>query len=107
MSMDGAGESTEVPVSLKLFRGAAFAAVAAVFAAPGGIGGVKTIKSFCGIPLTFICLLVMLGFICYMAKRPRTRSDYACEEEAANAPDNKRPPENGAGFRENRDGNPG
>lgn len=92
MSMDGADENTEAPIPLKLFWGTVFAVVAAVFVVLGGIGGVKTIKSFCGIPLTFICLFVMLGFIRYMAKRPRLNNgDYAYEDEVADAPDNGEP----------------
>lgn len=92
MSMEGADENTEAPVKLKLFWGIVFAVIAAVFVALGGINGVKTIKSLCGIPLTFICLFVMIGFIRYMSKRPRSVSgDYDYEDEVANAPDNGEP----------------
>lgn len=92
MSMEGTDENTEAPVSLKLFWGTVFAVIAAVFVSLGGISGVKTIKSFCGIPLTFICLFVMIGFLRYMSKRPRTASgEYVYEDEVANAPDNGEP----------------
>lgn len=56
MSMEGSDENTEAPVPLKLFWGIVFAVIASVFVVLGGIDGVKTIKSLCGIPLTFICL---------------------------------------------------
>ena len=92
MSIEGADEETEAPVWLKLFWGTVFAVIAAVFVSLGGIGGVKTIKSFCGIPLTFICLAVFIGFLSYMAKRPRTADgSYIYEAEVANAPDNGEP----------------
>ena len=92
MSMEGADENTEAPVWLKLFWGSVFAVVAIVFIALGGIAGVKTIKSFCGIPLTFICFAVLVGFLRYMAKRPReANGDYVYEDEVANAPDNGDP----------------
>lgn len=92
MCMEGSDENTEAPIKLKLFWGVVFAVIAAVFVVLGGISGVKTIKSFCGIPLTFICLFVMLGFMRYMAKRPRTPDGgYVYEDEVANAPDNGQP----------------
>lgn len=92
MCMEGADENTEAPVKLKLFWGIVFAVIAAVFVVLGGINGVKTIKSLCGIPLTFICLFVMIGYIRYMGKRPRTVSgDYIYEETVADAPDNGEP----------------
>lgn len=94
MSWEGSNENTEAPVYLKLFWGLIFAVIALVFTLLGGINGVKTIKSFCGIPLTFICLFVIIGFLRYMAKRPRTISgDYVYEPEVANAPDNGEPEE--------------
>lgn len=92
MSIEGADEDTEAPVWLKLFWGTVFAVIAAVFVSLGGIGGVKTIKSFCGIPLTFICLAVFIGFLRYMAKRPKTADgNYVYEPEVADAPDNGDP----------------
>lgn len=94
MSWEGSNENTEAPVYLKLFWGLIFAVIALVFTLLGGINGVKTIKSFCGIPLTFICLFVIIGFLRYMVKRPRTISgDYVYEPEVANAPDNGEPEE--------------
>jgi len=92
MSMEGSDENTEAPISLKLFWGIVFAVIAMVFVVLGGIGGVKTIKSFCGIPLTFICLFVMIGFLRYMSKRPRKdNGEYVYEDKVANAPDNGEP----------------
>lgn len=94
MSMEGSDENTEAPVPLKLFWGIVFAVIASVFVVLGGIDGVKTIKSLCGIPLTFICLFIMIGFIRYMAKRPRKDDgSYIYEDHVANAPDNGQPME--------------
>jgi len=92
MCMEDSDENTEAPVFLKLFWGIVFAVIALVFTVLGGINGVKTIKSFCGIPLTFICLFVILGFLRYMTKRPRTSNgEYVYEDHVANAPDNGEP----------------
>ena len=92
MCMEDSDENTEAPVPLKLFWGVVFAAVALVFTVLGGINGVKTIKSFAGIPLTFICLAVTLGFLRYMAKRPRrANGEYEYEDKVKDAPDNGEP----------------
>lgn len=88
MCMQDSDEKTEAPVYLKLFWGGTFAVIALIFT----VLGIKTIKSFCGIPLTFICLFVTIGYIRYMAKRPRTQSgEYVYEDEVAHAPDNGEP----------------
>lgn len=92
MSMKECDENTEAPVPMKLFWGTVFAVIALVFTALGGINGVKTIKSFAGIPLTFICLALSLGFLRYMAKRPRkANGEYEEEDEVKDAPDNGEP----------------
>jgi len=92
MSMEGADENTEAPISLKLFWGTVFAVVAAVFVVLGGIGGVKTIKSFAGIPMCFICLACMVGFCNFILKRPRNDDgSFVPEPEVADAPDNGEP----------------
>lgn len=92
MSMKQTGANEEAPVPLKLFWGITFAVIAAIFVVLGGIGGVKTIKSFCGIPLAFVCAWLTFGFIRYMARRPRNLDgSYVYEEECANDPDNGEP----------------
>lgn len=92
MCMEESDENTEAPVPLKLFWGGVFAVVALVFTVLGGIAGVKTIKSFAGIPLTFVCLFVTFGFLRYMAKRPRTpNGEYEYEDGVKDAPDNGEP----------------
>lgn len=84
MSVEGSSEKTEAPIPMKLFWGSVFAVIAAVFVSLGGIDGVKTIKSLCGIPLTFICAAVMFGFIRYLMKRPRkANGEYEDEPEVA------------------------
>lgn len=92
MSMEGSDDTHEPPVWLKLFWGIVFAVIAMVFVVLGGINGVKTIKSFCGIPMCFLCFAIMLGFIRYLTKRPRkTNGEYEYEAEVADAPDNGEP----------------
>ena len=92
MSMEGSDDTHEPPVWLKLFWGIVFAVIAMVFVVLGGINGVKTIKSFCGIPLTFMCFAILLGFLKYILKRPRkVNGEYEYESEIANAPDNGEP----------------
>ncbi|KEJ93068.1 BCCT family transporter [Synergistes jonesii] len=92
MSWEGSDAKSEAPVFLKLFWGILFAVIALIFTVLGGINGVKTIKSFCGIPLTFLCLFTMIGFLRYMTKRPReVNRDFVYEAEVATAPDNGEP----------------
>lgn len=92
MSIEESDENTEAPIPLKIFWGVVFAVVAMVFTVLGGIDGVKTIKSFAGIPLTFVVFYITIGFLKYMAKRPKDASgNYLYEDEVANAPDNGEP----------------
>jgi choline-glycine betaine transporter len=93
MSLKQGSDSQEAPIALKLFWGIMFAAIAIIFTLLGGIDGVKIIKSICGMPLAFLCFFLVLGFIFYMAKRPRTASgEYVYENEVANAPDSGEEP---------------
>ena len=92
MCYTDANADHEPPVWLKLFWGTVFAVIAVVFIALGGIAGVKTIKSLCGIPLTFICMAMAAGWLRYMSKRPRkVNGEYEYEEFIADAPDNGEP----------------
>jgi glycine betaine transporter len=92
MSIKQSDANTEAPWPLKIFWGAVFAVIAAVFVVLGGIDGVKTVKSFCGIPLAFVCGWLTFGFIRYLAKRPRNADGtYVVEEACANDPDNGEP----------------
>lgn len=92
MCTKGADENTEAPIFLKLFWGTVFAVVAAVFVSLGGIDGVKTIKSFAGIPMCFICLACMIGFVRFILRRPRrVDGSFEDEPEVADAPDNGAP----------------
>lgn len=93
MSQKEGRDNQEAPIPLKLFWGIMFATIALIFTLLGGIDGVKIIKSICGMPLAFLCFFITLGFIFYMAKRPRTiTGEYEYEEEVANAPDNGEAP---------------
>ncbi len=93
MSQKEGVENREPPTVMKLFWGVMFAAIALIFTLLGGIDGVKIIKSICGMPLAFLCCFIVIGFIFYMAKRPRTANgDYVYEDEIAKAPDNGEEP---------------
>ena len=92
MSLKEGSDSKEPPVAIKLFWGILFAVIALIFTLLGGIDGVKIIKSICGMPLAFLCLFIVVGFIAYMAKRPRTvTGEYEYEAEIADEPDNGEP----------------
>lgn len=93
MSLKRGSDNEEAPIPIKLFWGIMFAAIALIFTLLGGIDGVKIIKSICGMPLAFLCLFIVLGFIFYMVKRPRTATgEYVYEEEVADAPDSGEEP---------------
>lgn len=93
MSMKEGTDYQEPPAAMKIFWGVMFAAIALIFTLLGGIDGVKIIKSICGMPLAFLCFFITLGFIFYMAKRPRTATgDYVYEDEVAEAPDSGEEP---------------
>lgn len=84
-----AKSSVEPPSTIKLYWGVLFIAVALVFIVTGGIEGVKVIKAICGMPITFLGILMLVGFIRHMKKAPRLENkDYVYEVEVADAPDN-------------------
>lgn len=88
-----ATSSSEPPTPIKFYWGILFIAVALVFVVTGGIEGVKVIKAICGMPITFIGIIMLAGFIVYIRKRPRLDNrDYVYEDEVANAPDNGEEP---------------
>lgn len=88
-----ASSSSEPPTPIKFYWGILFIAVALVFIVTGGIEGVKVIKAICGMPITFIGIIMLAGFIVYIRKRPRLDNrDYVYEDEVANAPDNGEEP---------------
>ena len=88
MSLKEASESEEPPAGIKFFWGILLMAVALVFTLSGGIEGIKIVKSFCGMPITFLAVIMLVGFIKYMMKRPRTVSrDYVYEDVIRDAPD--------------------
>jgi Choline-glycine betaine transporter len=93
MSLKKGSDNQEPPAALKLFWGIMFATIALIFTLLGGIEGVKIIKSICGMPLAFLCLFITIGFLVYMAKRPRTANgEYVYEDEVAEAPDSGEEP---------------
>lgn len=92
MSIKGSSESEEAPFWLKLIWGIIIAVASLVFTLTGGIDGIKFVKVFTGFPIVIIGWLVVVGFLKYMAKRPRNeRGEYVYEDVIANAPDNGEP----------------
>ncbi|WP_051533804.1 BCCT family transporter [Desulfitibacter alkalitolerans] len=57
--------TSEPPVSLKLFWGLLTGATAIIFLVAGGLEGVKIVKTIAGIPILFIQIAMMVGFIVY------------------------------------------
>ena len=95
MSIHDAGveSSSEPPAMIKLYWGVLFIAVALVFITTGGIEGVKVIKAICGMPITFLGIIMIAGFIRHMMRRPREANGaYVYEDEVINAPDNGEEP---------------
>ncbi|MGL6201794.1 MAG: BCCT family transporter [Lachnospiraceae bacterium] len=92
MTLKDSSETEEAPTSLKFFWGIIIIAVALVFTLTGGIEGIKMVKTFAGFPIVFFALLVVIGFIRYMLKRPRDSSNkYIYENEVVNAPNSDEP----------------
>lgn len=92
MCYKGADEKTEAPIVLKLFWGTVFAVIAVVFISLGGINGVKTIKSFAGIPMTVIVFIIVVAFMKFIVTRPKSEDGSILPEpEVADAPDNGEP----------------
>lgn len=88
-----ATSSSEPPSAIKLYWGILFIAVALVFIVTGGIGGVKVIKAICGMPITFLGVIMLYGFIKHMMRRPILENkEYIYEDEVINAPDNGEEP---------------
>ena len=95
MSVQDAGveSSSEPPTPVKFYWGILFIAVSLVFVISGGIEGVKVIKAICGMPITILGILMLVGFIRYIRKRPRNADgSYVYEDEIANEPDNGEEP---------------
>lgn len=93
MSVKGGSGTVEAPRKIKWFWGIIFISVALVFTFAGGIDGVKIIKSFCGMPITFFGLIMVFGFIKHMSKLSRTETgQYVYENAVANAPDSGEEP---------------
>lgn len=92
MTLKASSESEEAPFWLKLIWGIIIAAASLVFTLTGGIDGIKLVKTFAGFPIVLIGWVVVLGFLKYMARRPRNeKGEYVYEDIVANAPDSGEP----------------
>lgn len=92
MTLRRSSESEEAPFGLKLFWGLLILAASLVFTLAGGIDGIKMVKTFAALPIVIVGLVMVVGFIVYMAKRPRDPAgNYYYEEAVANAPDSGEP----------------
>lgn len=92
MSVRGSSESEEAPFWLKLVWGVIIAASSLVFTLTGGVDGIKFVKVFSGFPIVIVGWLVVVGFLRYMSKRPRTATgEYVYEDVIADAPDSGEP----------------
>lgn len=92
MSVKGSSESEEAPFWLKLIWGVIIAVASLVFTLTGGIDGIKFVKVFTGFPIIIIGWVVIIGFLKYMARRPRKETgEYIYEDVVANAPDSGEP----------------
>lgn len=92
-SMKESSEAEEAPAGLKLFWGIVLIGVALVSTLTGGIEGIKMVKSFCGLPAAILTVLMIAGFLKYMAHRPRNAAgEYVYEDYVANAPDSGEEP---------------
>lgn len=92
MTLKESSESEEAPFWLKLIWGVIIALASLVFTLTGGIDGIKFVKTFAGFPIIIVGWLVIVGFLKYMAKRPKDdRGRYLYEDVVADAPDSGEP----------------
>jgi choline-glycine betaine transporter len=63
----------EPPIKLKVFWGVLMGATAVVFLFNGGLEGIKVVKTIAGIPILFLELLMLIGFILYTKKRKEAK----------------------------------
>lgn len=92
MTMRNSSETEEAPFWLKLIWGVIIAAASLVFTLTGGIDGIKFVKTFAGFPIVIVGWLVVVGFLRYMAKRPKdNRGEYIYEDEVIDAPNSDEP----------------
>ena len=92
MTLKESSESEEAPFWLKLIWGVIIALASLVFTLTGGIEGIKFVKTFAGFPIIIVGWLVIVGFLKYMAKRPKDdRGRYLYEDVVADAPDSGEP----------------
>ncbi len=88
MTLKNNNNIKEAPIALKIFWGITMGLSSLVFTLSGGIDGIKMVKTFAGLPILFVGLIMLGGFVWYMAKRPKDeRGMYVYEDAVAEAPD--------------------
>lgn len=68
MSIDSKKPMNEAPMRIKLFWGILIGAIAVIFVTCGGIEGVKVVKTIAGVPILFLGIFMIFGFIRYFVK---------------------------------------
>lgn len=71
--------TTEAPVSMKLFWGILVGTTSLVFMFIGGLDGIKVVKTIAGVPILFLEFAMLLGFILFLIKQKRKRISPAYE----------------------------
>ncbi|MEL7564620.1 MAG: BCCT family transporter [Dehalobacterium sp.] len=62
----------EAPVPLKLFWGILMGATSIIFVFNGGLDGIKVVKTMAGVPILFLEVAMVLGFLIYHFKKKPT-----------------------------------
>lgn len=68
MSIESKEKINEAPMNVKLFWGILIGATSVIFVISGGIEGVKVVKTIAGIPILFLDLIMIFGFIRYFVR---------------------------------------
>ncbi len=71
--------TTEAPIAMKLFWGVLVGATSLVFMFIGGLDGIKVVKTIAGVPILFLEVAMLTGFLLFIVKQKRKRISPAYE----------------------------